>query len=66
MDSQEDDDIGLQRASRDYIKEAKTLLRCVLWKHDKDAGGEKRVHRLVRKRDLDRIIQLVKIFLPEH
>ena len=54
MAAEGDDDLQLMRASAGLLSNLQVALTKLLWKR-----GDKRVHHLVRVRDLDHVIQLV-------
>ncbi|KAL1303547.1 hypothetical protein AAFC00_006919 [Neodothiora populina] len=59
--SEEDDDIRLVRASASLLDDLEHSLPRLLWK----AKPQKRVHQLVRKKDLNHVLQLIEPFQPE-
>ena len=54
MAAEGDDNLQLMRASAGLLSNLQVALTKLLWKR-----GDKRVHHLVRVRDLDHVIQLV-------
>jgi len=54
MAAEVDDDLKLMRASAGLLSDLHVAIQKLLWKR-----GDKRVHHLVRLRDLDHVIQLV-------
>ena len=56
MASQDDDDLQLMRASASLLQDLEQSLPRLLWK------SKARLHQLVRVRDLDYIIRLVRGF----
>lgn len=54
MATEVDDDLQLMRASAGLLSDLHVAIEKLLWKQ-----GDKRVHHLVRSRDLDHVIQLV-------
>ena len=57
MAAEIDDDLQLMRASAGLLSDLQIALSKLLWKR-RDKG---RVHHLVRSRDLDHVVQLVRI-----
>lgn len=62
MDTTEDEDIKLQRASASLLSDLQALLDRVLWMLKVENSGYGQIHRRVREADLDRIISLVEPF----
>ncbi|KAI4756293.1 hypothetical protein E4T52_11608 [Aureobasidium sp. EXF-3400] len=60
MTAEVDDELQLMRASAGLLSDLQVALSKLLWKR-----GAKRVHQLVRTRDLDHVIQLVEPFQAE-
>lgn len=60
--AQDDDDIQLIRASASLLQDLEQSLPHLLWK-DKQRT---RVHHLVRLRDLDHVLQLVRLDYPKN
>ena len=56
MALQDDDDLRLIRASASLLQDLEQSLPHLLWK----VKGHRRVHQLVRLRDLDYVLQLVR------
>ena len=56
MTAEVDDELQLMRASAGLLSDLQIALSKLLWKR-----GPKRVHQLVRTRDLDHVIQLVHL-----
>ena len=54
MAAEVDDDLQLMRASAGLLADLHVAIKKLLWKR-----GDKRVHHLVRSRDLDHVNQLV-------
>lgn len=59
MNTTEDEDIKLQRASASLLSDLQALLDRVLWKLKVENSGYGQIHRRVREADLDRVISLV-------
>lgn len=59
MDAPEDDDILLQKASATLIADLISLLDIILWKPPNKAERKRHVHRVVRRRDLEKAVALV-------
>ena len=59
MNTTEDEDIKLQRASASLLSDLQALLDRVLWKLKVENSGYGQIHRRVREADLERIISLV-------
>ncbi|KAF2428971.1 hypothetical protein EJ08DRAFT_308806 [Tothia fuscella] len=62
MASTEDDDVWLLRASADMVAGVNTLLKRLLWKRPSKDTEEVRVHRVVKERELDKLILLIEPF----
>ena len=56
MAAEVDDELQLMRASAGLLSDLQAALSKLLWKR----GHKDRVHHLVRSRDLDHVIQLVR------
>ena len=65
MDSVEDEDVRLQRASAGLLSTLRTSLDKVLWKTSKNTG-QRQLHRGVRQNDLNRLISLVGAKVTVH
>jgi hypothetical protein len=60
MEAAEDDELQLLRISEGLVADLQKLLRRVLWKKSQSGQtDELKVHRVVKLRDLDRLIQKV-------
>lgn len=62
MNTTEDEDVKLRRASASLLSDLQALLDRVLWKLKVENSGYGQIHRRVREADLDRIISLVEPF----
>ncbi|OCL03190.1 hypothetical protein AOQ84DRAFT_392453 [Glonium stellatum] len=62
MNTTDDEDIKLQRASASLLSDLQALLDRVLWKSKVDKSEYGQIHRRVREGDLDRVISLVEPF----
>jgi len=60
MEATEDDDLELLRASVGLVDGVNSLLQKLLWKTPRETKQIK-IHRLVKERDLDRLILKVNI-----
>ncbi|OJD35564.1 beta-tubulin cofactor d [Diplodia corticola] len=65
MDAIDDEDIRLQRASAGLLSDLRSSLGKILWKSTPASAGHRRIHRLVRQRDLDRLLSFVEPFQEE-
>ncbi|KAF2103374.1 hypothetical protein NA57DRAFT_63931 [Rhizodiscina lignyota] len=65
MDTTEDDDIRLQKASASLITDLISVLDTILWRRRAHVSDKRRVHRLVRRRDLEKAIALIEPFQEE-
>lgn len=60
MEAAEDDELQLLRISEGLVADLQKLLRRVLWKKPaSEIADERKVHRVVKLRDLERLIQKV-------
>lgn len=60
MEAAADDELQLLRISEGLVADLQKLLRRVLWKKSQsEKTDELKVHRIVKLRDLDRLIQKV-------
>jgi hypothetical protein len=60
MASAEDDDVWLLRASAGMVDAVNSLLSRLLWKKRSRDTSQAEVHRVVKERELDRLILLVR------
>ncbi|KAH7063445.1 tubulin folding cofactor D C terminal-domain-containing protein [Macrophomina phaseolina] len=65
MDAADDEDIRLQRASAGLLSDLRLSLDKVLWKSASAFQGQRRVHRLVRQSDLNRLLSFIEPFQEE-
>ncbi|KAL1628757.1 hypothetical protein SLS54_001445 [Diplodia seriata] len=65
MDANDDEDIRLQRASVGLLSDLRSSLEKVTWKTTPVPTGRRRVHRVVRQRDLDRLLSFIEPFQEE-
>ncbi|TID25957.1 beta-tubulin cofactor d [Venturia nashicola] len=66
MEAAEDDELQLLRISEGLVADLQRLLRIVLWKKPAfDNADELKVHRIVKLRDLERLIQKIEPFQQE-